>query len=150
MTSSAEAVDVAVQVQRVREGARLPHRASEFATGWDLYACLDEPLALGQVPVMVPTGIAIAVPPGWDAQVRPRSGLARKGILATFGTVDADYRGELMVTLYTLAPEIEHSIGDGDRIAQLVISRVATPAFELVEALDDTARGAGGHGSTGT
>ncbi len=150
MTSSASQQDsIAVAVKILREGARLPYRGSEHATGWDLYACLDREVTLGQIPVIIPTGIAVAVPPGWDAQVRPRSGLARKGILSTLGTIDPDYRGELMVTMYTTSPAIRHSIRHGDRIAQLVISRAAEPEFTLVDDLDATARGDGGHGSTG-
>src|SRR5690606_13515981 len=103
-----------VEVRRLRPGAKLPYRASEAATGWDLHACLEGDVTLSQQPTLVPTGIAMAVPVGWDAQIRPRSGLARHGVMATFGTLDADYRGELMVTLYTTAPGIEHTVRDGD------------------------------------
>jgi dUTP pyrophosphatase len=151
MTSSAEFDrPLPISVQLLREGAKPPFRATEFATGWDLYACLGpDEVTLGQVPVVIPTGIAIAVPPGWDAQVRPRSGLARRGILSTYGTVDADYRGELMVTMYTVAPGIQHTVRDGERVAQLVISRHAELDFQHVDELPPTARGAGGHGSTG-
>jgi dUTP pyrophosphatase len=139
-----------VRVKLLRTGAKLPVRATEFASGFDLYACLPEgPVFVGQHPVLVATGIAMEAPPGFDAQVRPRSGLARQGVLCTYGTLDADYRGELMVTLYTVAPDIEHTVHDGDRIAQLVISRLVD--VELLEAaeLSETVRGAGGHGSTG-
>jgi dUTP pyrophosphatase len=139
-----------VRVKLLRPGAKLTVRATEFASGFDLYACLPEgPVFVGQHPVLVATGIAMEVPPGFDAQVRPRSGLARQGVLCTYGTLDADYRGELMVTLYTVAPDIEHTVHDGDRIAQLVISRLVD--VELLEAaeLSETVRGAGGHGSTG-
>jgi len=104
---------------------------------------------VGQRPVLVPTGLAIEVPPGLDAQFRPRSGLARQGILATFGTLDADYRGEVMITLYSTAPDITHVVHDGDRIAQLVITRLADVEFEQALVLSETVRGAGGHGSTG-
>ncbi len=139
-----------VQVRLLRPGAKMPFRASAAASGYDLYACIEgPPIVVGQQPVLVPTGVAMAVPEGLDAQVRPRSGLARQGILCTFGTLDADYRGELMVTLYALAPDIEHAIHDGDRIAQLVITRLADVTFEEAEVLDATARGEGGHGSTG-
>jgi len=139
-----------VHVRLLRPGAKMPFRASAAASGYDLYACIEgPPIVVGQHPVLIPTGVAMAVPEGLDAQVRPRSGLARQGILCTYGTLDADYRGELMVTLYALAPEIEHAIHDGDRIAQLVIARLADVAFEEAEVLDVTARGEGGHGSTG-
>ena len=89
------------------------------------------------------------VPPGFDAQLRPRSGLGAKGVLSTFGTLDADYRGELRVNMYTMSADVDHTVEDGDRIAQLVITRLVD--FDLVEAteLSDTVRGEGGHGSTG-
>lgn len=135
---------------RVRPGARLPIRASEQASGYDLYACLpDGPVALGQEPVLVPTGIAFETPPGFDVQVRPRSGLARRGVLCTFGTIDSDYRGELIVTMYTTSSAISHEVRDGDRIAQVVVSRLADVEFVEVSTLGETRRGVGGHGSTG-
>ena len=134
----------------LREGARLPRRASAGASGYDLHACLpDGPVTVGNAPVLVPTGLALAVPPGLDAQVRPRSGLAARGVLATLGTLDADYRGELFVTLHAVAPGIRHTVGHGDRIAQLVVARLAPVDFVPRETLPPTARGAGGHGSTG-
>ncbi len=137
-------------MRRLRPNAKLPYRATATASGFDLYACLDAPVKLGQMPTVVGTGIAIETPAGLDVQVRPRSGLARQGILATFGTVDSDYRGELLVSLYTLSPEIEYTVQDGDRIAQIVIARLADVAFEeTVEELSETSRGSGGHGSTG-
>ena len=142
--------EATVRVRLLRPGARLPVRATEHATGFDLHACLaDGPVEVGQHPVLVATGIAIEVPAGFDAQVRPRSGLAKRGVLVTFGTIDADYRGELMVTLYTMAPDIRHLIEDGDRIAQLVVSQQAEVRFEEAEELTATARGDGGLGSTG-
>jgi dUTP pyrophosphatase len=141
--------EAVVRVKLLREGARLPVRATSGSSGFDLHACIDGPIALGQRPVAIPTGLAMQVPPGFDAQIRPRSGLAKKGVIATFGTLDADYRGELMVTLYTTAPGIEHTIQPGDRIAQLVLTRLAHTVLEVVDALDDTGRGVGGHGSTG-
>ncbi|MBE0610615.1 MAG: dUTP diphosphatase [Dehalococcoidia bacterium] len=139
-----------IRVKLVRAGARVPVRATEFASGFDIHACLEDgPVVVGQRPVMIPTGLALEVPWGLDAQFRPRSGLARQGVLATFGTLDADYRGEIMITLYTVAPGIEHTVHDGDRIAQLVVTRLADVSFEEAEVLSDTKRGAGGHGSTG-
>jgi dUTP pyrophosphatase len=137
-------------VKRLRDGARLPHRASEQATGFDLYACLDSgPVSLCPVPVPVPTGIAMEFPVGFDVQVRPRSGLARRGVLSTFGTIDADYRGELVVMMYTTSPFIGHEIRDGDRIAQVVITLACDAAFIEVEDLSESIRGADGFGSTG-
>ncbi|WBL36083.1 dUTP diphosphatase [Tepidiforma flava] len=138
-----------VRVKLLRDGARLPTRATDLASGFDLSACIEAPVTVGNRPVLVPTGIALEIPPGIDAQVRPRSGLARKGVLCTFGTIDADYRGELLVTLYTIAPGIEHVVEPGDRIAQLVLGVLAPAGFELAHDLSPTARGAGGHGSTG-
>ena len=139
-----------IEVKLLREGARLPQKASEHASGYDLYACLpDGPVEVGNSPVRIPTGLAFAVPPGLDAQIRPRSGLASRGVIKPLGTIDADYRGEISVTLYTISPEISHVVEHGDRIAQLVITRLADVEFALREELPDTDRGAGGHGSTG-
>lgn len=139
-----------IRVQLLRPGAKLPFRATDMSSGYDIHACLEDgPVVIGQRPVMIPTGLAMEVPPGLDAQFRPRSGLARQGILATFGTLDADYRGEIMITLYSVAPDITHTVQDGDRIAQLVVTRLAAVAFEAAAALSETTRGAGGHGSTG-
>lgn len=139
-----------IRVQLLREGARVPARATELASGFDIYACLEDgPVTVGQRPVVIPTGIAMEVPWGLDAQFRPRSGLARQGVLATIGTLDADYRGEVMITLYTVAPDITHTVNHGDRIAQLVVGQLADVGFERAVTLSETARGAGGHGSTG-
>ncbi|MGE5595204.1 MAG: dUTP diphosphatase [Hyphomicrobiales bacterium] len=138
-----------VRVRRLRADARLPGRATAGASGFDLYACIDSPVTVGQHPVLIGTGLAFEVPEGIDAQVRARSGLAKQGVLSTFGTLDADYRGELMVTLYTTAPDITHEVRNGDRIAQIVFTRLAPVALELAEQLTETERGAGGHGSTG-
>ena len=133
----------------LRDTARIPVRATETASGFDLFACLDAPVELGQLPQAIPTGIALELPVGFDAQVRPRSGLSRAGVIATFGTVDSDYRGEVMVTLYTTSPEVRHTVQHGDRIAQLVISKLADVRFVATDTLSETARGTGGHGSTG-
>jgi dUTP pyrophosphatase len=138
-----------VRVKRLRPTAKLPFRASEHASGLDLFACLDEPVVLGQRPKLVGTGLALEVPPGFDAQIRPRSGLAKQGVLSTYGTVDADYRGELMIALYTTAPDVTYVVHDGDRIAQFVISRLADVVLEEATDLSETRRGTGGHGSTG-
>ncbi len=139
-----------VRVQLLRPGAKLPFRATEAASGYDIHACFEgEPITLGQWPTLVPTGLSLEVPQGLDAQLRPRSGLARQGVLATFGTLDADYRGELMINLYTIGPDISYAVHSGDRIAQLVITRLADVEFQQVLVLSETVRGAGGHGSTG-
>jgi dUTP pyrophosphatase len=138
-----------VRVKLLRAGACMPHRSTEHASGFDIHACIDGPVELSQLPTLVPTGLAFEVPPGLDAQLRPRSGLARQGILSTFGTLDADYRGELMIALYTTSPDVRYTVNNGDRIAQMVISRLAEVCFEEAAELSATARGVGGHGSTG-
>ncbi|MCA9831241.1 MAG: dUTP diphosphatase [Dehalococcoidia bacterium] len=139
-----------IRVKLLRESAQLPRRATTSASGYDIHACLHGlSVTLSQTPTLVPTGLALEVPAGLDAQLRPRSGLARHGVLSTFGTLDADYRGELMIALYCTAPGIEYTVHDGDRIAQLVITRLADVAFEFADQLSETARGEGGHGSTG-
>ncbi len=134
----------------LRPGAMLPARQTELASGFDLRACLEGGvLTVGTMPVRVPTGIAIAAPRGVDVQVRPRSGLSARGVIGTLGTLDADYRGEIFVTLYCLPDVGSVEIRDGDRVAQLVVSKLVEVAWREVDSLDDTARGDGGHGSTG-
>lgn len=140
-----------LRVKRLRADARLPQRASAGATGFDLHACLQGGggLEVGQEPVLVPTGIAIEAPPGFDAQVRPRSGLSAQGVMVVFGTIDPDYRGEVLVTMYVLPYRGPHTVNHGDRIAQLVVGRAADIAVEEAAELSPTRRGEGGHGSTG-
>ena len=140
---------VELRWRRLRPNALLPQRQSELASGYDLHACLDSPLTLGTMPTRVPTGIAIAAPPGTDVQVRPRSGLFARGVIGTVGTLDADYRGEIFVTLYCLPDLGSFEISDGDRIGQLIVSELVATRWIEVDQLDDTVRGAGGHGSTG-
>jgi dUTP pyrophosphatase len=130
----------------------LPVYHSELAAGLDLCTSIEAPIELepGEIR-LVPCGFAMAVPPGYEAQVRPRSGLAtRHGISMPNapGTIDADYRGEVKVPLINLGRDA-FTIEPGMRIAQMVITAVARCAVHEVEALDDTARGAGGFGSTG-
>ena len=140
-----------LRVQRLHPKAQLPTRATAGASGLDLYACLpDGELTLGPDPVRVPTGLAIETPPGYDVQVRPRSGLSLKGVGVAFGTIDSDYRGEVLVTMWVFGSRREHQVRHGDRIAQLVVSRLATLSVEEVEALSGSERGARGHGSTGS
>jgi len=135
--------------KRLRPNALLPRQQTELASGYDVHACLDEPLVLGTMPTRVPTGIAIAAPAGIDVQVRPRSGLFARGVIGTVGTLDADYRGELFVTLFCLPDLGSFTIEDGDRIGQILVARLVDVAWREVDELDNTARGAGGHGSTG-
>ena len=138
-----------IRVKVLRSGARMPERATERATGFDLYACIEGELEVGQAPVRVPTGVAIEPPPGFDVQIRPRSGLSAQGVMAMLGTIDGDYRGELLVTMYVLPFREPHLVHNGDRIAQLVISRIADVVLEPADELTATARDTGGHGSTG-
>lgn len=138
-----------VLVQKLRPGARVPARATAGASGLDLHACLDADMVLGPAPQRVPAGIAIEVPPGYDAQVRPRSGLAARGVMAAFGTIDADYRGEVLVTMWTFGDTASYTLHDGDRIAQLVIAQLAEIEVVAATRLSVTQRGDGGHGSTG-
>lgn len=134
------------------ENLPLPAYATQDSAGVDLMAAIGSDLRLAPMQrMLVPTGIAIALPRGFEAQVRPRSGLALKSgitVLNTPGTIDADYRGEIKVILINLGTE-EVTISRGDRIAQMVIAPVSQVAWQQVETLDDTARGAGGFGSTG-
>ncbi|MGI9170553.1 MAG: dUTP diphosphatase [Caulobacteraceae bacterium] len=147
---------LAVQVRRLPHGESLPLPAYESAgaAGMDLRAAVaeGEPLILRPGDrAAVPTGLAIALPRGFEAQVRPRSGLAlRAGLvpLNTPGTIDADYRGELQVILINHGTE-DFAIARGDRIAQLVVAQVTRAEWSEVESLDETARGEGGFGSTG-
>lgn len=130
----------------------LPAYATPLSAGMDLRANLEAPLVLQPLErCLVPTGLRIALPPGMEAQVRPRSGLAlKKGItvLNSPGTIDADYRGEICVILVNLSNE-PFCIEDGERIAQMVIARHEQVVWEPVEQLDETERGAGGFGHTG-
>lgn len=130
----------------------LPEYATSLSAGLDLRANLDEPIVLGSLQrVLVPTGLFISLPEGYEAQVRPRSGLAaKKGItvLNSPGTIDADYRGEIKVILVNLSQE-PFLVEDGERIAQMVVARHEQIQWERVEVLDETDRGEGGFGSTG-
>jgi dUTP pyrophosphatase len=142
----------ALRVRLLRPGARLPQRATPGASGLDLFACIEAPegISLGRDPVRVPTGIAIDLPAGYDVQVRPRSGLSAQGVSVTFGTIDSDYRGEVLVTMHLFGSQESHVVHHGDRIAQLVIARLADLPVVEAQALSETERGPGGHGSTGT
>jgi dUTP pyrophosphatase len=150
--SASPAVDaVPVLIKRLDQGLPLPARAHPGDAGVDLCTAVDVVLAPGER-ALVPTGMAIALPEGYAAFVHPRSGLAaRHGvtIVNAPGTVDAGYRGEIKVTLLNTDRAQPVRFGRGDRIAQLVIQRVAVPVFHEVESLPGSARGDGGFGSTG-
>jgi len=147
-----ESVRVAIRRLPHGEGLPLPDYMSERAAGADLCAAVREQLTLlPGARALVPTGFSIALPSGYEAQVRPRSGLAaRNGVtcLNSPGTIDADYRGEIAVLLANLGAE-PFVIRRGDRIAQMIVAPVERAAFDLVEELPPTARGDGGFGSTG-
>ena len=141
-----------IPVKILREGAKLPTYGSAEAAGADLYACLeaDVTVAPGQT-VFIPTGFAMAVPKGCAGLVYARSGMACKRSLAPankVGVVDSDYRGEIMVALHNHGTEAQ-IITHGERIAQMVITPVLTPGYEIADSLEETDRGAGGFGSTG-
>ena len=133
-------------------GRELPAYATPLSAGMDLRAALDAPVELKPLErALVPTGIYLQIPAGYEAQVRPRSGLAAKHgitVLNTPGTIDADYRGEIKVILVNLSNQ-PFTIEPGERIAQMVFARCEQATLEAVEALDETQRGAGGFGSTG-
>ena len=130
----------------------LPEYATTGSSGLDLRAFLSASISFAPMErILVPTGLYLAIPESWEAQVRPRSGLAiKQGItcLNTPGTIDADYRGELKIILINLSTEIQ-TIHDGDRIAQLVFQSVGKVEWKLVTSVDETERGAGGFGHTG-
>jgi dUTP pyrophosphatase len=130
----------------------LPEYKTALSAGMDLRANLDAPVMLKSLErVLIPTGLFIELPAGYEAQIRPRSGLAlNEGltVLNTPGTIDSDYRGEIKVILVNLSPGVVQ-INDGERVCQMVINRVEQVCLEQVEALDETGRGEGGFGHTG-
>ena len=142
-----------IKIQVVNRGhQQLPAYATPQSAGMDLRANLDAPITLHPMERrLIPTGLHIALPEGYEAQVRPRSGLALKHgltVLNTPGTIDADYRGEIGVVLINLSQE-DFVVNDGERIAQMVIARHEQGDFVIVEQLDETERGEGGYGHTG-
>ena len=141
-----------IRFQKVRPGAVAPRYMSAGAAGLDLASAADEPIEIAPGGrVAVPIGLAFEIPPGFEGQVRPRSGLARKfGITLPNapGTIDSDYRGEVQVLLANLGAEA-YVVRPGDRVAQLVIAPVVTAELEEVDSLADSDRGAGGFGHTG-
>ncbi len=145
-------VSVPVTILAHGEGLPLPDYASQGAAGLDLHAAIDDDLTLAPgARALVPTGLTLALPAGFEGQVRPRSGLAVKHgvtVLNAPGTVDADYRGEVMVALINLG-DGPFIVERGMRIAQLVVAPVTRAALRQVTDLDETARGGGGFGSTG-
>ncbi|MDC7220382.1 MAG: dUTP diphosphatase [Spirochaetales bacterium] len=141
-----------VKVYYTGDGVQPPHYQSSGAAGADVYANLEEPVIVKPLErVMIPTGISIALPAGYEAQIRPRSGLAWKQgltVLNSPGTIDCDYRGEVKILLINVGDR-EVTISHGDRIAQIVIAPYTQGEFIQREKLDETDRGEGGFGSTG-
>lgn len=142
-----------VQVKRLHSGdLPLPRYMTEGSAGLDLFAAVDEPMVIAPGSVrLVPTGLAIAMPPELEAQIRPRSGLALKHgltLLNSPGTIDADYRGEIKIIIINLGSQ-DFLLQRGERIAQMIFSRVEKPCLVEVQELDETTRNSGGFGHTG-
>lgn len=135
-----------------RSNNELPHYETALSAGMDVRAFLTESVVLKPLQrALIPTGLYVEIPEGYEIQVRPRSGLAAKHgitVLNTPGTIDADYRGEVKVILVNLS-DTDFTVASGERIAQLVVARCEQAAWESVDALSDTSRGEGGFGSTG-
>jgi len=139
-----------LKVKRIRKDIILPEYKTEGASGFDLSSSIDSLLKAGEFAV-IPTGLIIEVPPGYEAQVRPRSGLAANngiGVLNTPGTIDSDYRGEIKIVLFNFSDKDFH-IRKGDRIAQMVISKIERVKIIEVENISGSERGTQGFGSTG-
>ena len=143
-----------IKFKLLREGAKVPYYATSGAAGADLYLCDEHDNEITLVPFegrLFGTGLAMQIPHGYEVQVRPRSGLAAKHgvtVVNSPGTIDSDYRGEVKVILMNQGKDAV-TFKTGDRIAQMVVSKVYTPVFQVVEELNDTDRGEGGMGSTG-
>lgn len=146
-------VTVALQILPHGQGLPLPAYATAGSAGLDLAAAIDSPVMLSPGErAAIPTGLAIALPLGWEAQIRPRSGLALKHgitVLNSPGTIDADYRGEIAVILANLGHTV-FTVARGDRIAQLIVAPVSRAEWQITAELPPSQRGAGGFGSTGT
>lgn len=143
---------VIVKIVRENDKIELPKYETSGAAGMDVRANITEPIVLGSLErTLVPTGLKIAIPEGYEVQVRPRSGLALKygiTLLNTPGTIDSDYRGELKIIVANMSKDA-YTINPGERIGQLVLNKVEQIEWEVVETLDETERGAGGFGHTG-
>ena len=148
----AERVEVKIQRIEGNEDLPLPRYMSDGASGMDLYAAVTDSVTIPPKEVaVIPIGIRIALPAGFEAQVRPRSGLAARhgiGVLNSPGTVDSDYRGEIKIILFNFGKE-DFIVNRGDRVAQMIITRVARAELVEQDSLEDTQRGSGGFGHTG-
>ncbi len=141
-----------LKIEQMPHCKQLPQYQTEGAAGMDIRAAIDEPLTLGSLErTLVPTGLKIELPHGYEAQIRPRSGMAIKhgiSMINTPGTIDEDYRGEVKIAVVNLSKEA-YTIEPGERIAQMVIAKVEQPQIIPVVSVSQTARGEGGFGSTG-
>ncbi len=141
-----------VKIAKMESNARMPTKGSAHAAGWDLY-CLEETVVSFRSSVKIRTGLRVAIPEGYEGQVRSRSSLGSKGLILphSIGTIDADYRGELFVLMTWIGNGDSYKVKSGERIAQLVIAPIPNVQFSEVEVdkLGDTERGEGGFGSTG-
>ena len=149
--STPGANEVLLKIKKLHHDAVIPAYKSEGAAGFDLHAVENVEAPSGKT-VLVKTGLAVEVPPGYELQIRPRSGVSLKtGIMVknSPGTIDSDYRGEVCIIIYNNGERFGHYINKGDRIAQAVLKRVERAAIQEVEELSTTVRGAGGLGSTG-
>jgi dUTP pyrophosphatase len=143
---------IIIKIKKLENYAKIPKYMTNDSSGMDLYACISDSIVIKPMErKLIPTGISISLPTGYEAQIRPRSGLAIKHgitILNTPGTIDADYRGEIKIILINLSNK-NFIVENGDRIAQMIINKVEKAEFHLVSELDTSSRGAGGFGSTG-
>ncbi len=141
-----------IKIKKINKKASIPEYMTKNSSGMDLFACIDKNIILKPFErKLISTGFALAIPDGYEAQIRPRSGLAIKHgitLLNTPGTIDSDYRGEIKIILINLSNQ-DFIIKNGDRIAQMVINKIEKVNIQLVDNLEDTERGDGGFGSTG-
>ncbi len=142
---------IQIEIKPLNERARIPRRMTTHAAGYDLYTSIEEDIVLepGEVK-LIPTGISIGIPEGYEAQIRPRSGLALKhsvGILNAPGTIDSDYRGEVGIIMFNFGKQ-PFTIQPDTRVAQMIVAKCETIDFLIVDELSDTERGAGGFGHT--
>ena len=141
-----------LKIKKINSNAIIPQFMTKHSAGMDIYTCIEHTVTIKPMErVLIPTGIAVSIPKGYELQIRPRSGLAIKygiTLLNTPGTIDSDYRGEIKIILINLSNE-NFIVNHGDRIAQMVLNKVEKINFELVDNLDETDRGTGGFGSTG-
>jgi len=139
-----------VKIVRCKDNVELPSYATALSAGMDLRACISKPIELEPLErIIIPSGIKIQLPEGYEAHIRPRSGLAaKKGIISILGTIDADYTGKVGIILVNLSNET-FIINPNDRLAQMVVNKFETVEWEEVDTLEETERGDGGFGSTG-